>query len=87
MDTRTQDVLDRPDHSEACEIVQVLVRELARDERLFVILRYSEELEYAEIAKVMRCSEERVRTELVAIEGRIRELMAPRIEERPLSAP
>lgn len=87
MNTDTQDATDRAGSSNARDIVEVLVRELGRDERLYVILRYSEGLEIREIASAMRCEEEIVRAGLARVEARIQELVAARTQEPTLSAP
>ncbi len=81
MYTDTEDGQGRVGTSQVGDVVRVLADELARDERLFVILRYSEGLEVGEIAAAMRCDENSVQAGLARVQVRIQELLAVRNEQ------
>ena len=83
MYTETQEPQARVGTSGAADVVKVLLGELGRDERLFVILRHSEGLEIEEIAAAMRCTEESVRAGLARVEARIQQLLA--VPSEPLT--
>ena len=81
MQTGTQDAPDGAGSDRTSEVVATMMQILDREARLFVVLHHGEGLEPAEIASVMRCTEQHVLDSLSNIEDRVRKVLRRELAE------